>query len=400
MLPCPACQGPLVEFEPDPGARVHLCTSCRGLLVGPATLTHLMGAGDLDTLSEARGELGGFGRCPSCGTLGWSCRRVVGSTQSGVGVCGCCESVWLIAGELSRLQEHARAARRRAPIPGTDVEGPAPTASPTLSAESPREPFGRIPFDRGVGNVLGVPVVLAVALAFCSGQLGRFLAALVGMPFHEIGHALASWLGSRLAVPLPFFTIWLNEQSWWFGLFMASLLGWFGFHSWREGRPFGVVVAGATLASQLFVSWLLPSRLSEMFQILGGALGEIGLGALLLTAFHFPLPDRLRWDFWRWPLLVPGAICFVQALLLWSRAVDDTSQMPWGSAIGSAADGDMNRLVRDFGWSARGLARFYATSAWLALIAIAGSYGWAWHRYRRARRGPLPRGPSRPQTDI
>lgn len=397
MLPCPACQGALVDFEPEHGAPVQLCTSCRGLLVAPATLAHLTGAQELESLSEGRGELGGFGRCPSCGTRAWSCRRVLGSHQAGLGVCGCCGSVWLLAGELSRLQEQARLARRpptllhpqeNPRVPPTD---PTPGQPPTLPSSSPlptttQQPFDRVPFDRGLANVLGVPAVLLLSLIVCSGSLGRVLAALVGMPFHELGHALASWLGSRLAIPLPFFTIWLQDQSWWFGLLVASLLSWFGVHSWRERRLFGVGVAATLLASQLLVSWILPTRSSEMIQILAGAWGEIVLGALILAAFHFPLPDRLRWDFWRWPLLLPAALCFVQAALTWLQAIDDVSHMPWGSAIGSASDGDMNRLVRDFGWSARGLARFYLNSVWIACGAITAAHVQAWRRYRHAQR--------------
>jgi hypothetical protein len=208
------------------------------------------------------------------------------------------------------------------------------------------------------------------------------LASLLGMPFHELGHALASWLGSRFAVPLPFFTVWSNEQSLPFGLALAALLGWFGFYSLREGRRFGLVLAAALLTAQLWLSCFVSARASLMFQILGGALGEIVLGALVLAAFHFPLPDRLRWDFWRWPALLPGAVCFGQAVLTWLAAARDARRIPWGSAIGDESDGDMNRLVRDFGWSAAELARFYLGAACLALLLIGAAYALALGRWR------------------
>ncbi len=125
-----------------------------------------------------------------------------------------------------------------------------------------------------------------------------------------------------------------------------------------------------------------------MLQILGGALGELVLGALLLIAFHFPLPDRLRWDFWRWPALLPGAVCFGQAALLWIRSAGDASQVPWGAAIGDESDGDMNRLVRDFGWSAAELTSFYLKVAALSALALGLAYAAAWRRYQRTRAAP------------
>lgn len=402
-----------------------------------SVLAALVGPCDVEELEESPRDLG-LGACPHCASQGWQMHALEPSAPSGIASCRSCGAIWLAAGELGNLRR--RWAARR-PLPAVrsqqeaskDVpldlvpvsrpskstgsstftavsessaswEGAAPLLPATLEPE-PARPRDWVPsapsavdfartqrdvtrfsFDRGVGNLIGVPLLLLLSLLFCSGDLGRFLAALVGMPFHELGHAAASWLSSRVAVPLPFFTVWLHEQSTLFGLFVASLLIWFGVHSWRERSHFGVGLAGTLLLLQLTISWLIPARHTLMLQILSGVLGEILLSGLLLVAFHFPLPDRLRWDFWRWPALIPAALCFVQALLLWSRALDDPSQMPWGSAVGSASDGDMNRLVARFGWTARGLAKFYLISAWAMLLAIAGSYAIAVRRYRRARR--------------
>lgn len=244
--------------------------------------------------------------------------------------------------------------------------------------------FNRVAFDRGLANVLGAPVALACSFLFASSDVGGFFAGLVAMPFHELGHALASWLGSRFAVPLPFFTIWLEAPSFAFGLCLSVALAAAGAYAWRERSRFGMALAGVTLAAQLVVSVLLPRSQSAMLQLLGGALGEIVLGGLCLIGFHFPLPDRLRWDFWRWPCLAPASLCFVHALSLWSRAARDSAALPWGSALGSDADGDMNRLVRDFDWSAQELARFYANVSGLMTLAVVGTLAYAAWRHRRS----------------
>jgi hypothetical protein len=67
--------------------------------------------------------------------------------------------------------------------------------------------------------------------------------------------------------------------------------------------------------------------------------------------------------------------------MLWRTVAADVSQMPWGSAIGSEDDGDMNRLVQQFHWSANALAEVYLTTAYLALAALAVAYAYAGYRY-------------------
>ena len=147
-----------------------------------------------------------------------------------------------------------------------------------------------------------------------------------------------------------------------------------------------MITAVVLLTAQGVLTLAVPARQTLMGQILSGALGELLFGAFLLIAFHFPLPDRTRWDFWRWVAIVPGALCFAQALLLWRTASGDLARMPWGSAIGSESDGDMNRLVREFGWTARELTDFYLTVGYACSAAIAATYLYAVIRQRKRSR--------------
>jgi hypothetical protein len=208
---------------------------------------------------------------------------------------------------------------------------------------------------------------------------------MVGMPFHELGHAAASWLSSRIAIPLPFFTFWFDDQSILMGLVVLAVLGWWLFHTRREGNHFMFGAAIVVLLTWTVCTFVISPRTTLMWQILAGALGEILFGAFLLVAFHFPLPDRFRWDFWRWLALLPASLCFVHALLLWRKVSADVSQMPWGSAIGAESDGDMNRLVQQFAWNANELADFYLAVAYAGLAAMAFTYGYAALRLRKSR---------------
>jgi Zn-finger nucleic acid-binding protein len=387
MIDCPACtSSPLTPFTVREDVTVELCHSCKGMLVDERAFEQLAGACDLGALGDDGVALAGLGPCLRCNTANWQWRAVAGEVGAGLGLCGTCGMIWFQAGELDRLQQHLLAERRRArrQTSATVPEAPAPGQALGTHVVSRRdgEPFEPISFDTGIGNRLGAPLALAFGFGFGSTRAGEFFGALVSMPFHELGHALASWLGSRFAVPLPFFTLWSNEQSLPFGLALAALLGWFGVHSWREERRFGVVLASVLLAAQLGLSCFVSARSSLMLQILGGGLGELVLGALLLVGFHFPLPGRLRWDFWRWPALVPGGLCFGHATLTWIAAASDARRIPWGSAIGDESDGDMNRLVNGFGWRAAELARFYLAAACVCALAIAAAYVLAHGRWR------------------
>jgi len=399
MVDCPACaDSSLVELTVERDARVELCQRCKGMLLDEPALERLLGACDVQALTELRAEPAELRPCLRCNTTSWERRALAGEPQPSVDRCATCGLLWLAAGGLERLRRRWHSEQRRArtdastpPSSGDMPEAftpPAAAGVPAVPAAPVRaaviEPL-RVDFDRGAGNRVGLPLMLALGALFCSTGFGRMLAALAGMPFHELGHALTSWLSSRVAVPLPFFTVWGSEQSVWFGLLLAALLAWAGFSCWRERSRFGLAAALLLLVSQLSLSWLVPARHTLMLQILGGGLGEIVLGAAALAAFHFPLPDRLRWDFWRWPMLVPAGLCFVQSLTLWWRVNRDILQMPWGSAIGDESDGDMYRLVHGFDWSARELASFYLHAAYLSALGLGLAYAWAWYRAARAR---------------
>jgi hypothetical protein len=239
-------------------------------------------------------------------------------------------------------------------------------------------------------NLIAVPLVMLLSWLFCSTNFGRLMASLVGMPFHEVGHAAASWLSSRIAIPLPFFTFWYDDQSVFMGLVVAVVLGWLLFHTYREKNWFMLGSTAVVSLAWAVITFLIPPSRTLMWQILAGALGELVFGAFLLVGFHFALPDRLRWDFWRWIALIPAALCFTQATMLWRTVSADVSQMPWGSAIGSDSDGDMNRLVQQFQWNANDLADFYLNIAYLGLTALAVAYTYAAYRFLQRKRGQTP----------
>lgn len=372
---------PLAGYEPSPGVRVELCSHCRGLFLDRHEVRELLGGGSLAKATEVvpvslDAEIGM--RCPKCVDPAMQPLHVIGAKDVGSWQCRSCGGLWLGEGAFFALARSLRSARSSVRITRPDPSTAAPVIDNGVGLAHSRSRY-----DRGIENLIAVPLVLTLSWLFCSTALGRMLASLVGMPFHELGHAAASWLSSRIAVPLPFFTFWYDEQSVWMGVLVSGGLGWLMFHTLREKNHFMLAVAGLVTVLWTVATFIVSAQRTLMWQILAGALGEIVFGAFILVAFHFPLPDRFRWDFWRWVAVVPAGLCFIHAIVLWRTVSADVSQMPWGSAIGSESDGDMNRLVQQFAWNANDLASFYANAAYVGLAAIAAAYAYAIVRMKR-----------------
>ena len=64
----------------------------------------------------------------------------------------------------------------------------------------------------GLPNLFALPIAILAALLFVSlGGIASILAWLIGMIFHETGHALMYWLNSQIAIPSFGMTIPLLE---------------------------------------------------------------------------------------------------------------------------------------------------------------------------------------------
>jgi Zn-finger nucleic acid-binding protein len=378
---------PLASYEASPGVEVELCAQCRGLYLDQREIRELVGPGSLSRATQvvplSLGEEVGM-RCPKCVDPAMQSLGIKGAPEADCWECRECGGMWLADGSFFAL---ARALRTSLPVP--------PMLRPTVS-EAPSLPTGlrlthsRSRFDDGWANLVAVPVVLLLSAWLCSGNLGRLLSFMVGMPFHELGHAAGSWLSSRIAIPLPFFTFWYDDQSILMGLIVASVLGWLLFHTYREKNWFMFSSVSVVGFAWFVITFLISPTRTLMWQILSGALGELVFAGFILIAFHFPGPDRFRWDFWRWVAVIPAAVCFTQALTLWYGASSDVSKIPWGSAIGSESDGDMNRLVAQFGWTANELAGFYLNVGYLGVTALAVAYFYAAYRLVQRKRGLSP----------
>lgn len=266
---------------------------------------------------------------------------------------------------------HTQPAR---PLP----RAPVPLVAPPARVEEPLA-SARLEFGHPLVQLLALPVALLVMGIVGATRFGRLLLFPFQIQFHELGHALPAWLSSRAALPLPCgFTSWKEDPSLFTGLCFLFLVGVLVHRGYVEARPFAMAV-GITLAVlQGLFSLVLSDDTAKMIILLDGIGGEFWLTTFVMVAFYFPVPDRFRWDFFRFLLLVPAAGAWTASVHLWIDVARGKTPMPMGSLFGTAGDGsgDLERLVNEYDFTPAALTKLYVALAVLTGVVLASVYAY------------------------
>ena len=193
---------------------------------------------------------------------------------------------------------------------------------------------------------------------------------------HEVGHATVAWFYGHQATPLPFG--WTNvnpDRSVIVYLCFATLWGLLGWVGWKEGKRLSVGIAALAIVLQIALTWFSKPDDFELWLAFGGVGGEFALSTALIVAFYIPLPDRWRWDFWRYPTVVLAASTFLNSFSFWHQIKRGTAEIPWGTLLNGSGDagGDINQLS-DFGWSDRHIIDVYISLGNGCLWVLIGVY--------------------------
>ena len=258
----------------------------------------------------------------------------------------------------------------------------------TLPAPEGGDPAGPLPTgtedeDADAGFLLVVPPRVELALlpglfalcwAFASTTFGEILSFLPRLQFHELGHALAAWWTGRRALPLPIgFTAWSEERSTLLVGMQVLFLALLALHGVRERKPLPVATATA-LGVALGIGLTTPLAVSEGWVIAAGQVGETLLPGVFVAAFHLRLPRRIRWDFWRWLVVLVALFALASAVRTGWQIAAGERPLPWGALLGNESDGDLNRLVAEHGWTEPGLRRMFGVLPGLALAIAFGAH--------------------------
>jgi hypothetical protein len=235
------------------------------------------------------------------------------------------------------------------------------------------DPFS---FDNRYINRGALPIAILVAIVAQLLVFPRLLLRPAQIWIHEFGHATVAWLAGHQATPLPFG--WTNvgeDRSLIVYLCFLALLLIFLWTGWREQKRWVMGIAGVLAIVQFYMTWVMSIDTFLMWLSFGGVGGEFYLSTLIMICFYFPLPDKFRWDFWRYIALLFAACTFVESFRMWHNIKTGSADIPWGTMLGGQGDtgGDMNNLIA-FGWSDLQIVNTYSHLGNICLFLLIGIY--------------------------
>lgn len=251
-------------------------------------------------------------------------------------------------------------------------------ALPSVRTLEREQDLLRVPFHHWKIHLWALPIALAIALLARTLSLTRALSHFwLEMPVHEFGHAIAGWLGGRAMIPIPLLTIGLNdERSGLVFLLLAGALVYLGTKALQERRGFPVVICVVTLLAAFYCTWIASDMRSRMLLVYGGVAGTFLISTFFVVSFYYRLPEKLRWDFFRFLPLLIGTNVLVLQLSQWRAIAAGRELLPRGSAIVGRDDpnGDINRLLGEFGWSEPEIIAHFLRLGTICSLVILGHY--------------------------
>ena len=231
-------------------------------------------------------------------------------------------------------------------------------------------------FNNRISNALIFPAILLLAALLNSVEFVRLLLFGVVIWIHEFGHAAVAWLCGYRAIPLPFgWTSTSLEPSFLVYLGVLVLLGLLFWTGYKEQRQWPMLLAVGLAIAQFCGTWIITDSTYDLLLSFGGVGGEFYLSTLLIVSFYFPLPEKWRWDFYRYPAALGAGFVFIGSAWRWQQIESGRQAIPWGTLFGGSGDmgGDMNRLVAH-GWSDQQIIDTYNSIGGVCKVAIASVY--------------------------
>jgi hypothetical protein len=225
-------------------------------------------------------------------------------------------------------------------------------------------------------NRYALPIAFALAILAQVLVFPRFLLRGVQIWIHEFGHATVAWLAGHAATPLPFGWTNVSENRspivYICVLLLLLILFWSG---WREKKYSAMVIAVIIAIGQFYMTWQMPEYNYYVLFSFGGVGGEFYLSTFLIVCFYFPLPERFRWDFWRYLILLFATYTFTESFGMWHHIKTGSAEIPWGTMLGGQGDagGDMNNLS-SMGWSDAQIVNTYSQLGNVCLFVSIGFY--------------------------
>ncbi len=246
----------------------------------------------------------------------------------------------------------------------------------------PDVPINRFDFHNFKVNALAIPIVLALGLAIYFIPPLRLFHSLLHMLIHQLSHVVVASLGGRfslMTVTTASFRATGSYGSAAIVLYGIVLLGLchLAFESYKERLFKSMSLSLGLIVLQFVMTWLISNEAFVSLFSLAGITGELWLSACCLGLFYVQLPDFLRWDFFRYPMLLISGPSLVVSLLYWQwLALSEQThliQLSFLSMIPFWQE-DLTWMIRQFGSTPLGWFNTLAFIGELSLLGVASVY--------------------------
>lgn len=205
----------------------------------------------------------------------------------------------------------------------------------------------------------------------------------LGMPVHELGHAVSAWFTGHWAIPTLWKTLNGEERGFVMPLVLLGAIGWMMSRALREGDRALLALGAALIGLQAWGTLFISARSADALIVFGGDGIGMVLATALMCSFFFGKQTQLYKGSLRWGFLAIGAGAFVDMFSVWWAARRDFGRIPFGEQE-SAGASDALRLVDGFGWATEVMVHRYVALGVSCLVALAAVYAWGVWQARRA----------------
>jgi Zn-finger nucleic acid-binding protein len=193
---------------------------------------------------------------------------------------------------------------------------------------------------------LAVPIAAIIVWLLSKVGLFVFLQdVLVGMPAHELGHAIALWLIGKFAVPIPFLTLPISDTNILAYLLSLSIIVFLIWKGYQQRLFFWVFIGAIGLYFMLVKGIFNTDAGRSMWVSYSGVGGEFVLGTLGVIAFFYTINRKPNWNLIRYAVMFFGMFICLPAWLSWLDIAAGIEPFPLGSLLYGKEEGDMNTLI-------------------------------------------------------
>lgn len=313
----------------------HECVGCKAIALRKGDLSNLtLSQGDLPEVPWGAANQSIL-FCPSCPTL--NLQEVVYSQRypEPLFFCQGCKAILISHESLGRIRRHR------------------------LKLEIKDDYKNWMDPHEGILALLAFPACIILAWLCDVLVLPAMLLKGIDIQFHELGHTLVSWLTGTPAVPMAIVTIPFKfPKLATYGVMAIGLFFWTSKGRQESLRAFTAFFYGM-LALQAYLTFMITPNQASEYIILGGVLGQFFFPLVLGLAYYYQLPKFWNWTYMRYGVLLVAIYCLEHNAEFWSAVAKGKMAFPSGSLISGPndANGDMNRLIGEFGWTESFLGR-------------------------------------------